>query len=213
MKEASAGGPLSTIRTIHSRHLCRTRRKFRQVAHSTHQDVLRCRLAPAWRIETSAAVSTHKLAVSPLVVTHAIAGLHRGCGRFQSLVPCLFQPPTIHSLLAGTLPSELVSLLAARTAAERETAWASFLAAYSVVLLRVARSLGGDGDAAMDRYAFMIEQLRLEDFRRLRALRHWRSASTRSCGRSRPRRHWHGHSAPCCGTWSTSPRTTGAATS
>jgi RNA polymerase sigma factor (sigma-70 family) len=71
--------------------------------------------------------------------------------------------------LAGTLPPELVLLLAASTAAERDAAWTAFLATYSAVLLRVARSLGGDQDAAMDRYAFVIEQLALDDLRRLRA--------------------------------------------
>jgi RNA polymerase sigma factor (sigma-70 family) len=36
-------------------------------------------------------------------------------------------------------------------------------------MLRVARSLGGDHDAVMDRYAFVLDQLRQDDYRRLRA--------------------------------------------
>jgi RNA polymerase sigma factor (sigma-70 family) len=35
-------------------------------------------------------------------------------------------------------------------------------------MLHVARSLGGDHDAAMDRYAYILEQLRRDDYRRLR---------------------------------------------
>jgi RNA polymerase sigma factor (sigma-70 family) len=36
-------------------------------------------------------------------------------------------------------------------------------------MLSVARSLGGDHDAVMDRYAYLLDQLRAEDFRKLRA--------------------------------------------
>ena len=50
-------------------------------------------------------------------------------------------------------------------------AWAGFLARYSPLLLRTARSLGGSHDAVMDRYAFMIERLQADNFRRLRVFR------------------------------------------
>jgi RNA polymerase sigma factor (sigma-70 family) len=66
------------------------------------------------------------------------------------------------------MESELANLLAAPPAA-RDDAWAEFLRAYSPVVLRVARSLGGDHDAVMDRYAYVLDQLRAEDCRRLRA--------------------------------------------
>ena len=36
-------------------------------------------------------------------------------------------------------------------------------------MLRVCRSLGGDHDAVMDRYAFVLEHLEQDDYRRLRA--------------------------------------------
>jgi RNA polymerase sigma factor (sigma-70 family) len=66
------------------------------------------------------------------------------------------------------MPPELARLLAA-SAADRDDAWAHFLRAVSAPLLRVARSLGGDHDAVMDRYAYMLDQLRADDYRKLRA--------------------------------------------
>jgi RNA polymerase sigma factor (sigma-70 family) len=50
----------------------------------------------------------------------------------------------------------------------REKAWAEFLAGSSDILLRVARIMGGDEDAVMDRYAFILDALRRDDYRRLR---------------------------------------------
>jgi RNA polymerase sigma factor (sigma-70 family) len=66
-------------------------------------------------------------------------------------------------------PAELADLLAAPTDAARDEAWARFARAYTPVLLRVSRSLGGDADAAMDRYAYALERLREDECRRLRA--------------------------------------------
>jgi RNA polymerase sigma factor (sigma-70 family) len=66
-------------------------------------------------------------------------------------------------------PDVLSRLLAANTAASRDDAWAAFVAAHSRLILHVARSLGGDHDAAMDRYARILEQLRGDDCYRLRA--------------------------------------------
>jgi RNA polymerase sigma factor (sigma-70 family) len=51
----------------------------------------------------------------------------------------------------------------------REKAWVDFLASCSDTLLRVARVMGGDEDAVMDRYAFILDALRRDDYRRLRA--------------------------------------------
>jgi len=50
----------------------------------------------------------------------------------------------------------------------RESAWEKFLDLHSGLLLHVARSLGGDHDAMMDRYSYVITALRQNDFRRLR---------------------------------------------
>jgi RNA polymerase sigma factor (sigma-70 family) len=43
------------------------------------------------------------------------------------------------------------------------------LAGSSDVLLRVARIMGGDHDAVMDRYAYILDALSRDDYRRLRA--------------------------------------------
>jgi RNA polymerase sigma factor (sigma-70 family) len=66
-------------------------------------------------------------------------------------------------------PAELAVLLAASTDAARDEAWAGFAREYTPVILRVARSLGSDTDAAMDRYAYALERLREDNCRRLRA--------------------------------------------
>jgi RNA polymerase sigma factor (sigma-70 family) len=59
-------------------------------------------------------------------------------------------------------------LLDASDPSGREAAWAEFVAIHSRLILHVARSFHGDHDAAMDRYAQVLEQLRRDDFRRLR---------------------------------------------
>ena len=51
----------------------------------------------------------------------------------------------------------------------RERAWADFLSGSSAILLRVARIMGGDEDAVMDRYAFILDALSRDDYKRLRA--------------------------------------------
>ena len=71
--------------------------------------------------------------------------------------------------MADSLPSELGRLLRATDDAQRETAWDAFVALHTRLLLHTSRSVGRDHDAAMDRYAFIIESLRQDDFRRLRA--------------------------------------------
>lgn len=69
--------------------------------------------------------------------------------------------------MAGTLPPTLSALLRA-TAEGRERAWTAFLEEYSERILAVARSLGGDEDATMDGYVFVLERLQRDDFSRLR---------------------------------------------
>jgi RNA polymerase sigma factor (sigma-70 family) len=66
-------------------------------------------------------------------------------------------------------PAELAALLGASSDPAREEAWAAFLRAWTPAILRVARSLGGDADSAMDRYAYVLGRLREADCRRLRA--------------------------------------------
>jgi RNA polymerase sigma factor (sigma-70 family) len=64
--------------------------------------------------------------------------------------------------------SELLSLTPADPAAVETRAWEAFVAAYSRVILHAVRSVYRDGDAAMDAYAYVLEKLRENDFRRLR---------------------------------------------
>ena len=70
--------------------------------------------------------------------------------------------------MRGDLPPPLASLLDATDSPSRDDAWAGFLSAYSPLIVRVARLLGGDDDAIMDRYAFALDQLRRDEFKRLR---------------------------------------------
>ena len=65
-------------------------------------------------------------------------------------------------------PGVLLDLLVAQDAAAEERAWVAFLDGYSGLLLHVARALGGDEDAVMDRYAYVLEALRRDGYRRLR---------------------------------------------
>jgi len=60
-------------------------------------------------------------------------------------------------------------LFEAEDQAARTVAWQDFVAAYSQLLIHTARSLHRDYDAAMDAYAYLLEQLQRDDFRRLRA--------------------------------------------
>jgi len=60
-------------------------------------------------------------------------------------------------------------LLDAADSTAREVAWKAFLETHSRLLLHTARKLGRDYDATMDAYAYLLNQLRRDDFRRLRA--------------------------------------------
>jgi RNA polymerase sigma factor (sigma-70 family) len=70
--------------------------------------------------------------------------------------------------MPGSLPLVVAHLLATDDGAARDAAWSAFAATYNRLLLHVSRAFGGDRDAAMDRYAFILEHLRADDFRRLR---------------------------------------------
>jgi RNA polymerase sigma factor (sigma-70 family) len=64
-------------------------------------------------------------------------------------------------------PESLQRLLSASDPGERDRCWAAFLAEFSTLILHTARSLGGERDAVMDRYAFVLDALRADDCRRL----------------------------------------------
>lgn len=71
--------------------------------------------------------------------------------------------------MADGLPSALSRLLDAQDAPARDEAWARFVSEHNRLLLHVARSLNREHDAAMDAYAYVLEALRQDGFRRLRA--------------------------------------------
>ena len=67
----------------------------------------------------------------------------------------------------GHVPSEVTLLLAARSE-EFDSAWSAFLHAYSRVLLKAASAYASDYDDTLDRYAYILDELRRQDCRRLR---------------------------------------------
>jgi RNA polymerase sigma factor (sigma-70 family) len=68
-------------------------------------------------------------------------------------------------------PRLLVRLLDSVTPDDQGQAWAQLVEAHTDLLLRTARNFGGDHDAVMDRYAFMLDHLRHNHFSRLRRFR------------------------------------------
>ena len=70
--------------------------------------------------------------------------------------------------MADGHPPELARLLLASDPPTRDRAWDAFVAAHSRLLLHTARSLTHDHDAAMDGYAYVLEALRENEYRRLR---------------------------------------------
>jgi RNA polymerase sigma factor (sigma-70 family) len=70
--------------------------------------------------------------------------------------------------LPAELPEGLSALLGTSDTVLQDQAWSAFVNTYSRIILHTARSMGSDYDAAMDRYAHVLEQLRGDDFRRLR---------------------------------------------
>lgn len=66
------------------------------------------------------------------------------------------------------LPPELSALFGVADPAARDAAWRRFVETHSRLLLYAARSIDRNHDAAMDAYAFVLEQLQRDDFRRLR---------------------------------------------
>jgi RNA polymerase sigma factor (sigma-70 family) len=65
-------------------------------------------------------------------------------------------------------PTALSRVFEARGTADVDAAWRGFVDAYSALILQVARSTATNRDNAMDAYAFVLEQLREDDCRRLR---------------------------------------------
>jgi len=69
----------------------------------------------------------------------------------------------------AVLPPALRQLLDETDLATREAAWSDLVAQHTRLLLNVARKVLHEHDGAMDAYAHMLERLRQDDYRRLRA--------------------------------------------
>jgi RNA polymerase sigma factor (sigma-70 family) len=70
--------------------------------------------------------------------------------------------------MASQIPAEVNILLTASDDTVRGRAWEGFVRKYRRLISHAARSLGGDYETSMDRYTLVLEQLRADDFRRLR---------------------------------------------
>ncbi len=70
--------------------------------------------------------------------------------------------------MADRVPREVAELLEAKSPAVRDAAWSAFLHRYHKYLTGTTRYLSNDYDGAMDRYRFVLEELRKGEFRRLR---------------------------------------------
>lgn len=85
--------------------------------------------------------------------------------------------PTLRLRIASLLgappqmqePPPAVAALLSAGQDTRDEAWESFLAAYSPVLMAAVERVAVSHDEAMDHYAFVLDRLREEDFRRVRA--------------------------------------------
>jgi len=71
--------------------------------------------------------------------------------------------------MANQAPSEVRSICSAPDEEVRSRAWEKFVHEYSRLILHAASARGGGHDAVMDRYAYILDQLRADDFRKLRA--------------------------------------------
>ena len=98
-------------------------------------------------------------------------------GRAMSILsPVLFAPRITaaddgYPVTSLSLPRSLEHLLSAQSTGDVnavDAAWRAFVAEQTRLLLHVARSVSSNHDDAMDAYTFVLEQLRADDFRRLR---------------------------------------------
>jgi RNA polymerase sigma factor (sigma-70 family) len=73
------------------------------------------------------------------------------------------------ALSAPTLPPELRSILEPAEPGARDAAWDAFVARYSRLFVYMASRVMPDRDGAMDAYTYLLEQLRKDGYRALRA--------------------------------------------
>jgi RNA polymerase sigma factor (sigma-70 family) len=72
------------------------------------------------------------------------------------------------SIAQRDLPPELSELFAAADEVTRGQAWAALLERYSALLVHAACLQGRSYDRVMEKYTYVLDQLRRDDFRRLR---------------------------------------------
>ncbi len=77
--------------------------------------------------------------------------------------------PTSGKKPQRSLPRELTDLLKAVDAVASKRMWSRFIAAHNRLIMAVAKSLGHGYDDVMDRYTYALDELKRDDFRRLRA--------------------------------------------
>jgi RNA polymerase sigma factor (sigma-70 family) len=70
--------------------------------------------------------------------------------------------------MGAATPFELSQLLCAADSSSQQAAWEDLIARHTRLLLAVSRSFNGGHDEAMERYTYMLDKLREDDFRRLR---------------------------------------------
>lgn len=73
--------------------------------------------------------------------------------------------------MTSDLPPELRFLANGTDPSAREDGWSRFVEQYTRLLMKASTEFGGGYDERMNRYRFVIEALRQDDFRRLRAYR------------------------------------------
>ena len=69
------------------------------------------------------------------------------------------------------IPAEVSALLEADTVESQDSAWQTVLERYTLLIRHTTAERGSDYDRTMDGYAFVLEQLRRDDYRRLRRYR------------------------------------------
>lgn len=77
--------------------------------------------------------------------------------------------PNGSDVLLHAAPAELRSIVGPDDPTLREAAWDEFVARYSRLFLHMARTVMPDRDGVMDAYAHLLEQLRRDEFKALRA--------------------------------------------
>ena len=71
--------------------------------------------------------------------------------------------------LSAPVPPQLSALLQASDDVTRSRAWTAFLDEYSRLLIATTRKAAVNHDGAMDHYAYILDELRQDDFHRLRS--------------------------------------------